>query len=213
MRKTLWLSLLVVLLLTSVSFGLIPIGTANAVCNGGNVSLDYTSFFNSSGNVLNFTVDVLSISGATINSVTCSGGAAIYVLSGSAFVVTFGAPIIGTDSTAYTGVLSTTSFPFNGLTNYQTIFTFTDNTSGVTFGPPGGNLLAVATNSTNVNGSFALSSGNITFDPPSTELFIYADPANVPSGVPEPGTLLLISTALGGTAVLRGKSSPKLPRR
>jgi hypothetical protein len=206
MRPTLWLSLPVVLLLTTVSFGLIPIATGNPVCNGNNVSLDYTSYFNSSGNVINFTIDVLSISGATINSVTCSGGDAIYVLSGSQFVITFGTPIIGTDGTTYTGVGSPVSFISNGFTNYQSLFTFTDNTSGVTFGPPGGSLLAVATNSTGVAGNFALSSGNITFDPPSTELFIYADPSKVPSGVPEPGTCLLVSTALGGIALLRGKS-------
>jgi hypothetical protein len=209
MTHKFWFALPVVLLFTSFAFGLIPIATGNAVCNGSNVSLDYTSFFNSSGNVINFTIDVLSISGATISSVTCSGGDAIYVLSGSQFTVTFGTPIIGTDNTAYTNVLLTTSFPSNGLTNYQSLFTFTDNTSGVTFGPPGGSLLAVATNSTSVNGNFALSSGNITFDPPGTELFIYADPANAPSGVPEPGTWLLVSTALGGIAVLRQKSASK----
>jgi hypothetical protein len=209
MTHKVWFALPVVLLFTSFASGLIPIATGNAVCNGSNVSLDYTSFFNSSGNVINFTIDVLSISGATINSVTCSGGDAIYVLSGSQFTITFGTPIIGTDSTAYTNVLLTTSFPLNGLTNYQSLFTFTDNSSGVTFGPPGGSLLAVATNSTSVSGNFALSSGNITFDPPGTELFIYADPANVPSGVPEPGTWVLVSTALGGIAVLRRKSALK----
>jgi hypothetical protein len=155
--------------------------------------------------VLNFTIDVLSISGASISNVSCSGGYALYVLTGSQFTVTFGPPIIGTDNSAYTGVLFTTSFASNGLTNYQTVFTFTDNTSGVTFGPPGGSLLAVATNSTNVIGNFALSGGNITFDPPSTELFIYADPANQPSGIPEPGTWTLVSAALGGMAVFRRK--------
>ena len=122
-----------------------------------------------------------------IDSVTCSGDA-IYALSGSQFTVTFGPPIIGTDTTTYTSVFGTISFPSGGLTNYESIFRFTDSTSGITFGPPGGNLLAVATNSTSVNGNFALSSNNITFDPPSTELFIYADPLKQPSGVPEPGT-------------------------
>ena len=77
-------------------------------------------------------------------------------------------------------------------------------TSGVTFGPPGGSVIAVATNSTSVNGNFALSSGQLTFDPSSTDLFIYADPARQP-GVPEPGTWVLVSTALGGIAVLRRK--------
>lgn len=197
MRRKLWLSAVAVLLLATSSFGLIPIATGTAVCNGSNVSLDYTSFFNSSGNVIPFTIDVLSISGATINSLTCANGDAIYVLSGSAFTVTFGTPIIGSDSTAYTNVGITNSFSANGLTNYQTVFTFTDNTSGVTFGPPGGSLIAVATNSTAVNGNFALSNGQMTFDPPSTQLFIYADPANQPSGVPEPGTWALVSTALG----------------
>jgi len=190
------------LLFAPFSFGLIPVSTGTAVCNGSNVSLDYTSLFNSSGTVISFTIDVLSISGATIDSVTCGGGDAIYALSGSQFTVTFGPPIIGTDTTTYTNVFGTISFPSGGLTNYQSIFRFTDSTSGITFGPPGGNLLAVATNSTSVNGNFALSSNNITFDPPSTELFIYADPANQPSGVPEPGTWVLVSTALGGMAVL-----------
>jgi hypothetical protein len=203
-RKPL-LSLSVVLVFAPLSFGLIPIATGTAACNGSNVSLDYTSFFNSSGSAINFTIDVLSISGATIDSVTCSGGDAIYALSGSQFTVTFGTPIIGTDTTTYTSLGSTTSFTSGGLTNYQSIFTFTDNTSGIAFGPPGGGLLAVATNSSSVNGNFALSSGNITFDPPSTELFIYADPSNQPSGVPEPGTWVLVSTALGGMAVLRRK--------
>ena len=193
------------MLFAPFSFGLIPVSTGTAVCNGSNVSLDYTSLFNSSGTVINFTIDVLSISGARIDSVTCSGGDAIYALSGSQFTVTFGPPIIGTDTTTYTNVFGTISFPSGGLTNYQSIFRFTDSTSGITFGPPGGNLLAVATNSTSVNGNFALSSNNITFDPPSTELFIYADPANQPSGVPEPGTWVLVSTALGGMAVLRRK--------
>jgi hypothetical protein len=194
-----------ILLFATSSFALIPIATGNAVCNGNNVSLDYTSFFNSSGNVLNFTIDVLSISGATISNVSCSGGYALYVLTGSQFTVTFGPPIIGTDNSTYTNALFTTSFVSNGLTNYQTVFQFTDNTSGVTFGPPGGSLLAVATNSTNVIGNFALSGGNITFDPPGTELFIYADPANQPSGVPEPGTWVMASTALGAMAMLRRK--------
>jgi hypothetical protein len=202
MIRKLLSSLAVVLLFAPLSFGLIPVSTGTAVCNGSNVSLDYTSLFNSSGTVISFTIDVLSISGATIDSVTCSGGAAIYALSGSQFTVTFGPPIIGTDTTTYTNVFGTISFPSGGLTNYQSIFRFTDSTSGITFGPPGGNLLAVATNSTSVNGNFALSSNNITFDPPSTELFIYADPANQPSGVPEPGTWVLVSTALGGMAVL-----------
>jgi len=205
MIRKLLSSLAVVLLFAPLSFGLIPVSTGTAVCNGSNVSLDYTSLFNSSGTVISFTIDVLSISGATIDSVTCSGGAAIYALSGSQFTVTFGPPIIGTDTTTYTNVFGTISFPSGGLTNYQSIFRFTDSTSGITFGPPGGNLLAVATNSTSVNGNFALSSNNITFDPPSTELFIYADPANQPSGVPEPGTWVLVSTALGGMAVLRRK--------
>jgi len=194
-----------ILLFAPLSFGLIPIATGSAVCNGNNVSLDYTSFFNSSGTAINFTIDVLSISGATIDSVTCSGGDAIYVLSGSQFTVTFGPPIIGTDSTTYTNAGTTTPFTSNGLTNYWTVFAFTDNTSSVTFGPPGGSLLAVATNSTGVNGNFALSSGNIAFDPPGTELFIYADHANQPGVVPEPGTWFLLSTALGGIAVLRRK--------
>jgi hypothetical protein len=202
MIRKLLSSLAVVLLFAPLSFGLIPVSTGTAVCNGSNVSLDYTSLFNSSGTVISFTIDVLSISGATIDSVTCSGGDAIYALSGSQFTVTFGPPIIGTDTTTYTNVFGTISFPSGGLTNYQSIFRFTDSTSGITFGPPGGNLLAVATNSTSVNGNFALSSNNITFDPPSTELFIYADPANQPSGVPEPGTWVLVSTALGGMAVL-----------
>lgn len=205
MKRRLLLSLPVILLFAPLSFGTIPIATGTAVCNGSKVSLDYTSFFNSSGGAINFTVDVLSISGATIDSLTCSGGDAIYALSGSLFTVTFGTPIIGTDTSAYTNVGSTISFTSSGLTNYQTVFTFTDNTSGVTFGPPGGSLLAVATNSSSVIGNFALSSGNITFDPPgSTELFIYADPLNQP-GVPEPGTWVLVSTALGGMAVLRRK--------
>jgi hypothetical protein len=134
----------VVLLFVPLSFGLIPIATGTAVCNGSSVSLDYISFFNSSGNVIPFTIDVLSISGATINFVTCTNGDAIYVLSGSPFTVTFGTPIIGSDSTAYTNVGSTLSFSAGGLTNYQAIFTFTDNTSGVTFGPA---LIAVATDS------------------------------------------------------------------
>ena len=140
MRRGLSLSVVVVLLFVPLSFGLIPANTGIAVCNGSNVSLDYTSFFNSSGMVIPFTVDVLSVSGATINSVTCTNGDAIYVLSGSPFTVTFGTPIIGSDSTAYTNVGSTLSFSAGGLTNYQAIFTFTDNTSGVTFGPPGGAL-------------------------------------------------------------------------
>ena len=103
-------SLPVVLLFAPLSFGLIPVSTGTAVCNGSNVSLDYTSLFNSSGTVINFTIDVLSISGATIDSVTCSGGAAIYALSGSQFTVTFGPPIIGTDTTTYTNVFGTISF-------------------------------------------------------------------------------------------------------
>src|SRR5215469_4029402 len=174
MLRKLFSALPVVFLFATSSFGLIPIATGTAACNGSNVSLDYTSYFNSSGSVINFTIDVLSISGATIDSVTCSAGDAVYVLSGSPFTVTFGTPIIGTDTSTYTNVGSTISFASGGLTNYQSLFTFTDNTSGVTFGPPGGGLLAVATNSSNVNGNFALSSGNITFDPPGTELFIYA---------------------------------------
>ena len=205
MIRKLLSSLAVVLLFAPFSFGLIPVSTGTAVCNGSNVSLDYTSLFNSSGTVINFTIDVLSISGATIDSVTCSGGAAIYALSGSQFTVTFGPPIIGTDTTTYTSVFGTISFPSGGLTNYESIFRFTDSTSGITFGPPpGGNLLVVATNSTSVNGNFALSSGNITFDPPGTELFIYAD-FRSPGEVPEPGTWVLVSTALGGMAVLRRK--------
>jgi hypothetical protein len=164
------------------------------------VSLDYTINF---GGGSPFTVNVLSISGATIDSVTCSDGAAIYALSGSPFTVTFGAPIIGTDTTTYTDAGVTISFPLGGgLTNYQTLFHFNDVTSGVTYWP---SLLAVATNSTSVIGNFALSSNNITFDPHSTELFIYADLANQPSAVPEPGTWVLVSTALGGMAVLRRK--------
>ena len=201
MRRKLWLAVPVVLLFAPLSFGTIPIATGIAVCNGSNVSLDYISFFNSSGNAIPFTIDVLSISGATINSLTCTNGDAVYALSGSAFTVTFGTPIIGSDSSPYTNVGSTISFTSGGLTNYQTLFTFTDNTSGITFGP---GLLAVATNSGGVIGNFALSSGNITFDPPSTELFIYADPTKQP-GVPEPGTWVLVSTALGGIAVLRRK--------
>ena len=159
MRRGLSSSVAVVLLFVPLSFATIPANTGIAVCNGSNVSLDYTSFFNSSGMVIPFTVDVVSVSGATINSVTCNNGVALYVLSGSAFTVTFGTPIIGSDSSAYTGVFGTISFSGGGLTNYQSIFTFTDNTSGVTFGPPGGSVIAVATNSTSVNGNFALSSG------------------------------------------------------
>ena len=204
MRRKLWLSALAVLLFAPLSFGLFPVSTGTAVCNGSNVSLDYISLINSSGNEIPFTIDVLSISGATIDSVTCNNGDAIYALSGSQFTVTFGTPIIGSDSTAYTDAGITTSFSAGGLTNYQTIFRFNDNTSGVTFGPPSGSLIAVATNSTSVNGNFALSNGLMTFDPPSTELFIYADPAKQP-GVPEPGTWALVSTALGGIALLRRK--------
>jgi hypothetical protein len=205
MIRKLFLCLSAILLFAQLTFALLPVATGNAVCNGNNVSLDYTSFLNSSGGLINYTIDVLSISGATVNSVSCSGGYALYVLTGSAFTVTFGTPIIGTDSTTYTGLLPTISFTANGLTNYQSLYTFTDTTSGVTFGPPSGGLIAVATNSSSVIGNFALSSGNITFDPPSTQLFIYADPANQPSGVPEPGTFSLASTALGGIAMLRRK--------
>jgi hypothetical protein len=172
--------------------------TGTAVCNGSNVSLDYTN--NNTGGGSNFTVDVLSISGATIDSVTCSDGAAIYALSGSRFTVTFGPPIIGTDTTTYTDVFGTITFMFGGLTNYQTLFRFNDNTLGITYGP---SVLAVATNSTSVNGNFALSSNNITFDPPSTELLIYA--TAIPPTIPEPGTWVLVSTAIGGIAVLRRK--------
>ena len=200
----LWLSVAVVLQFAPFSFALLPVSTGTAVCNGSNVSLDYTSLINSSGNPIPFTIDVLSISGATIDSVTCNNGDAIYVLSGPAFTVTFGTPIIGSDSSAYTDVFGRISFSAGGLTNYQAIFQFTDNTTGVIFGPPSGNLIAVATNSTSVSGNFALPSGQLTFDPPSTELFIYADPAKQP-GVPEPGTWALVSTALGGIAVLRRK--------
>ena len=204
MKRQLWLSVAMVLLFVPLSFALIPDNTGIAVCNGSNVSLDYTSFFNSSGMVIPFTVDVLSVSGATIDSVTCNNGVALYVLSGSAFTITFGTPIIGSDSSAYTGVFGMISFSGGGLTYYQSIFTFTDNTSSVMFGPPGGSVIAVATNSTSVSGNFALSSGQLTFDPPSTDLFIYADPAKQP-GIPEPGTLGLVSMALGGIAVLRRK--------
>ena len=109
MKSQLWLSVAVVVLFVPLSFGLIPDNTGIAVCNGSNVSLDYTSFFNSSGMVIPFTVDVLSVSGATIDSVTCNNGVALYVLSGPAFTVTFGTPIIGSDSSAYTGVFGTIS--------------------------------------------------------------------------------------------------------
>jgi hypothetical protein len=200
MIRKLLSSLPVVLLFAPLSFGLAIPNTGTAVCNGGKVSLDYTINF---GGGSPFTVDVLSIAGATIDSVTCSGGAAIYALSGSQFTVTFGPPIIGTDTTTYTDAGVTISFPLGGgLTNYLTLFHFTDDTSGVTFGP---SLLAVATNSTSVIGNFALSGNNITFDPPSNELFIYADRANQPSGIPEPETWVLVSTAFGGMAVLRRK--------
>jgi hypothetical protein len=206
MKQKLWLSVPLVLLFARLSFGLLPVSTGTAVCNGSNVSLDYTSIINSSGGAIPFTIDVLSISGATINSLTCANGDAIYSLTGSAFTVTFGTPIIGSDSTAYTFVGTTISFPFAGLTNYQTIFQFTDNTSGVIFGPPSGSLIAVATNSTGVVGNFSLSNnGQLTFDPPgTTELVIYADMANQPN-VPEPGTWVLVSTAIGGIAMLRRK--------
>src|SRR6516164_2425645 len=125
MIRKLLSSLAVVLLFAPLSFGLIPVSTGTAVCNGSNVSLDYTSLFNSSGTVISFTIDVLCISGSTINSVTCSGGAAIYALSGSQFTVTFAPPIIGTDTTPSTKVFGTITSPSGGLTNYQSLLRFT----------------------------------------------------------------------------------------
>ena len=196
-KLRLWVTLVFVALsVTPSSFGLIAYTTGTATCNGSNVSLNYNN---------SFIVDVLSVSGASVGSVTCQGGAAIYALSGSQFTITFGAPIIGSDVTSYSTIGQFGSYPQNGLTNYQGHFNFVDVTTGQTFY---NNYIGVSTNSTSETGLFSLANSNtqIVFDPPGSELVIWANPADIPSpskNTPEPDALLLLSSGIGALAIRR----------
>ena len=217
MTRRLNVVLLFVALITAYSFGGTSAGHnfGTTSCNGSDVVLNYPGQYHSGdGAAIPFSIDV-TVSGATatcqtvggityaVYSVTGSAVTTLDVASESSVTLDFSAPVIAGDQTAYNGIVNHGSFPFGDFNYYLGDFSFTDMTTGIDFTS---NYVSVASTMPILDGFQIPDNQSMTFDP-SGVLVVWANSGapNVTVPAPEPGTLVLLGSALGSLAFLRGK--------